>query len=396
MKILVIERVIEPGGAVTNVLNAAHQLKKLGHQVRIATIFVDKLPDLPPEIRENDYRTPPQWIAKICRKNRLALTFIGPLFLFGVVLKSAGWADVLNPNTFPTHWLASLAGIFKKKPVVWSCYEPYIDVSFGEAKKVGWLTLFISLLARSPWDKIFVKGIDEILVISKMCQGWVSARYGQKGPVNYPGIDFSFYSRGRARLALVKYKLQDKFILLNVGVLAPMKNQEVLLESLVLLKKEIPNAVLLLVGEGPMRGYLKQRVKQLGLLGEVKFLGAVYGRPKVDLYAAVDIFLFPSVKQSWGMAPFEALCSGTPVTVSSDCGAAEVIKKEKIGLVVSPLPRELAKAIFKLYKNPKLARELGRRGRKFVKENLTWQAYAQRLEQVLKEAKANYEARKKT
>lgn len=383
MKILIIERTIESGGAVINLLNTAAALRKFGHQIKIATVFVDKLPDLPPQATDFDYQTPPLWAVNLSRKNRFALAFLGPIFLFGVVLKSAAWANVLNPNTFPAHWIASIVGFIKRKPVVWSCHEPYISIASKDVHKVGWLTYFISLVARGPWDKLFVKQIDQISAVSQRCKDWVDKRYGKNSFVNYPGIDFNYYSGGARRAAVKEYRLQGKFVLLNIGVFTPMKNQEVLIAMMALLREKIPEAVLLLVGEGPMRGYLERRVAELELSKRVRFLGTLYDEPKskIDLCAAADIFLFSAYGgQTWGMVPFEALCSGTPVVVSDDCGAAEVVGKEKIGLVVAPTADAFAEAVLELYKKPELGKEFGCRGKEFVKENLTWERYAGKLE----------------
>jgi len=112
-------------------------------------------------------------------------------------------------------------------------------------------------------------------------------------------------------------KLKDNaFVIGHIGRFVKQKNHEFIIDVFNEIHKENKNAVLLLVGKGPLMDEIKEKVKELKLTKNVKFLGQ---RSDVnELYQAFDLFLFPSLYEGLGMVAIEAQTSGLQCIASTE------------------------------------------------------------------------------
>lgn len=100
----------------------------------------------------------------------------------------------------------------------------------------------------------------------------------------------------------------------HVARFIPIKNHEFLIDVFANLVRELPNAQLLLLGDGPTRPKIENKVKELHLEKNVHFLGV---RSDVsELLAAMDVFVFPSIKEGLPVSVVEAQATGLPVLLS--------------------------------------------------------------------------------
>ena len=131
------------------------------------------------------------------------------------------------------------------------------------------------------------------------------------------GIDVELYRCDEEghRAAKEELGLAGKPVFGHVGRLSPEKNHEFLFEVFSLLKERIPDAILLLIGRGPLEQELRERADAMGIGDSVKFLGVRDDVPA--LLKAMDVFVFPSVKEGLAMAAVEAQASGLPCIVST-------------------------------------------------------------------------------
>ncbi len=154
---------------------------------------------------------------------------------------------------------------------------------------------------------------------------------------------------------------------------------------------KIENAVLVLVGEGIDRKNLELRIKNLELSNKVILAGFCQPKEVRAWYAVSDLVLFPSVRQtatvdqSWGFVPFEALCQGKISLVSKESGAAEVLGREKLGIVCRLKVNDFSGAVLSVFQNSPAYQKMGKRGRRYVKEKLRWERYGQEVNQVIDE-----------
>jgi glycosyltransferase involved in cell wall biosynthesis len=167
--------------------------------------------------------------------------------------------------------------------------------------------------------------------------------------------------RARNRFAI----RQESLCLGNVAALVPEKGHVLLLRALADLRAQFPQCVLLLAGEGREQANLQSLVRQLRLEDVVKFPGFVSDVESV--YAATDLFVFPSHQEPLACAMLSAMSYGLPVVAFARGGNPEAIVDGKNGLLVRELdPSALAAAIARLVAHPDEATRLGSAARETV------------------------------
>lgn len=117
-----------------------------------------------------------------------------------------------------------------------------------------------------------------------------------------------------------EYGLDEKFVIGHVGHFNPAKNHEKILSVFAEVCRRRDDAALLLVGDGELEWDVRNLTAELGLTEKVVFAGA--HKDVERFYQAMDVFLFPSRYEGFGMAMIEAQCSGLP------CVASDVVPKE--------------------------------------------------------------------
>lgn len=162
-----------------------------------------------------------------------------------------------------------------------------------------------------------------------------------------------------AQAAALRRRLGEP-LLLFVGRFVPYKGVDVLLRAFA----KVPRGVLLLVGEGPLRGALERTVRELGLGERVVFAGSLEQEELAAAYHAADVLVLPSVtpNEAFGLVQLEAHACGVPViSTSLPTGVPFANLHGVSGLVVRPgQAEELAGALSLLLEDEALRRRLGR------------------------------------
>jgi glycosyltransferase involved in cell wall biosynthesis len=147
----------------------------------------------------------------------------------------------------------------------------------------------------------------------------------------------------------------DGSTLVFAGRLGPQKALDTLLHALV----DVPDAALVVAGDGPERGPLEELVRTLELDGRVSFLGAVPRERVLRLFGAADASVLSSAWENFPHTVVEALAVGCPVIATSVGGVPEVVRDGENGLLVAPGdPRALADAIARLLSDEALRERL--------------------------------------
>ena len=176
------------------------------------------------------------------------------------------------------------------------------------------------------------------------------------------------------------YGLGDRPVVVCVSRFVARKGQDVLVAALPEIRRAVPDAALLLVGDGPMRAKLQRLARDLGVAEEVVFTGP---KPWAELpphFAAGDVFCMPTRTrkaglevEGLGIVYLEAAASGLPVVAGNSGGAPETVDQDRTGLVVDGRStRSVAAAVGGLLADPERARTMGAAGRARVLTHWSW------------------------
>ena len=184
-------------------------------------------------------------------------------------------------------------------------------------------------------------------------------------------------------------RLPERYFL-AVARFVPKKNLPLLLEAFASYRATAGDASwdLVLVGDGPLRGNLEQRIRQQGLEGAVQLQGFLQYEKLPALYGLASAFILPSTSEQWGLVVNEAMAAGLPVAVSSACGSAEdLVQKGVNGWTFEPtdLP-SLANLLAEIASCPALER-MGRASQTII-SRLDASAFGEGLLQALQVARS--------
>jgi glycosyltransferase involved in cell wall biosynthesis len=184
------------------------------------------------------------------------------------------------------------------------------------------------------------------------------------------GIDTDAYRplsgpRGEARLRLLG--CDGPLLIGSVCRMVVYKGIDTLLGAFAAVRREEPEARLVLVGDGPDLGRFQAHARALGLGESVRFLGS---RNDVrDIYPLLDVLVLASYQEGIPLTPLEAAACGVPVVATAVGGLPQVLDDGAAGLLAPPKDAgALARAIMSLHRQPDLAARLAAAGRRRVEE----------------------------
>lgn len=224
--------------------------------------------------------------------------------------------------------------------------------------------------------RYYLKYVDKILTVSDALKKLLMINGIKNIETIYNGIDVNSWkvSLKDVKKFKEKYNLQNKKVILFGGRLSGAKGGDQILRALALIKKEIDNAVLLVVGErNKYAEKMKDLAEQLGIVKNVIFTGLLSGSELKSAYHSADISIFPSLCfETFGMINLEAMACKKPVVSSYFGGPKEVVINGKTGYLINPHKTDLmAEKIIELLKNPEKAKKFGEAGYQRAKEKFS-------------------------
>jgi glycosyltransferase involved in cell wall biosynthesis len=180
-----------------------------------------------------------------------------------------------------------------------------------------------------------------------------------------------------------KYPIpKGKKLLIFVGNIKPHKNLSRLLQALAILNKESSQYFLILVGQAFNDQTLVEQEKELGIAQDVLHTGFVELEELVDLYNLVDLFVFPSLYEGFGIPPLEAMACGTPVAASKASSIPEVAGEAAVYFDPYDVD-DMAKCIEDTLTNERLRDKLIERGKE-RKQIYTRDMVADKVREIIK------------
>lgn len=361
MKILFISDVYFPriNGVSTSIQTFRHNLHLLGHTVHL----------IAPE-----YRIPSVDETGILRVPAKSLPFDPEdrLMSYSWVMKNLDQLrgeqyDIIHIQTpFVAHYLGTKLSRLLGIP----CVETYH--TFFEEYLYHYIPLVPKKLMRlvaKRFSRHQGNSLDGMVVPSHpMLQVLKSYGVTTHAEVIPTGIQPASFVPGDRAAFRNKYNIsQNRPVLLFVGRVAHEKNIGFLLHVVNLVRKDIPDVLFVIAGEGPARKSLEQKVRDLGLNENIEFIGYLDRNTELNnCYRAADIFIFSSRTETQGLVLLEAMAQGVPVVSTAEMGTRDVLL-EGLGVWIAKeeLP-DFSEKIVKMLRDVNARKTLSETGRNYA------------------------------
>ena len=339
-------------GVVSSILTLEKELRKQGHNVYIFTIshpaaednsnFVYRIASLP-FIFLKDHRVGILYSNRLVRKiKRLRLDII------------------LSQTEFSLGIFAKLVAKKLSVPIVHTYHTMYEEYMHYISKGIE----FSPKIARK-YSKSFCNGVDGVVAPTKKTEKLLKG-YGVKTQIRVipTGIDFSPLEKNNYSQEEIDH-LKQVFniplsdpVILFVGRIAREKSIDVLIRAMALLISKVPQAKLVIVGDGPSRLQLEELAVELNVRDAIIFTGMQPWNTIGRIYQIGDIFVSASVTETQGLTFAEAMAASLAVVAREDESIAGLIRNDYNGKLFHT-EEELAVILEELILNPNQQQMLG-------------------------------------
>ncbi|PJE64566.1 MAG: hypothetical protein COU90_01870 [Candidatus Ryanbacteria bacterium CG10_big_fil_rev_8_21_14_0_10_43_42] len=222
-----------------------------------------------------------------------------------------------------------------------------------------------------------LRSADHVQVISTYLGSRAKA-YGYQGAMSVipNGVDGNLFKEK-------KTKKEKKKIIITTSRLVEKNGVDILIRAFVLVKKEIKDARLYIVGDGACKKDLEKLASNLGVKDHVDFVGEIPFNQVPAYLSRAHVFVRMSRSEGLGTAFLEAMTVGLPVIASRVGGIPDFLTHEKTGLYAKNNDAEdVAKHIIRLLTDEKLYDNLSRNGKALVREKYSWDDIASRMNKI--------------
>lgn len=379
MKILHIIPFFSPkfGGSVASARITCLKLAERGHKVTILT---------------TDFHFDPAYAEQLDNVQviPIACQFHVGLYLYSPKMKA--WLshnlskfDIIHMHNFRSYQNAIVSGYAQKLKI------PYVLQARGSV-----LPFYEKRLLKQCFDLAWG---DKILDNTKKVIALTEHEVVEYSKMEIPydkiiiipnGIDLTLYSHLPSKgIFRLQYGIaREEKILLYLGRIHSIKGIDLLIEAFSDISEEISNVTLVIVG--PDDGYqkeLQKQILQLGIVEKVIFTGPIYGQEKLSAYVDADIYVLPSLYESFSNTVLEAWACGTPVILTESCAISTIA--QKAGIVVRRDSNELAEGIKKIIFDDVLSRNYCRNGEALVKMEFNIELVVTKIEDCYRQVIRN-------
>jgi len=344
MKIAIIVNLFPPkwiAGTEIATYQMAEHLAKRGHNVHIITSLDDDLIENSYEKGFHIHRIP-------VRRIRFFLEVFFWAHIFRIIKK-------IDPDIVHAQNLifATPALISKKLLKI-----PY--VVWGQGSDVYLQNWFIKLVS-----KTIIKNADSVIALTNNMKMVMQTIYNRDIAVIPNGINIENY---RDELDEHKRENSGKRILF-VGRLDPVKGVQYLLKAMEIVCEVLPDAKLILVGDGEEREKLECLTNSLGMRDRVQFVGRIPHEKIPDYLYQADIFVLPSLSEGLAIVILEAMACGLPIVATRVGGVPDIIEDGVNGYMVESGDfQEMAKKIIFILENQPVMHLISKNNRLKVQE----------------------------
>ncbi len=360
MRILMVSDVYFPrvNGVSTSIQTLRQALAAAGH----ASVLV--APDYPGTVAEPDLVRVPGWQIPRDPEDRL----MHPRAL-AAALDSLDAAD-FDLVHIHTPFLAHRAGVRWARKHGLPCVETYHTLfeeyfhHYLPFVPKAWLAAAARMISRKECD-----GVTAVIAPSSAMKHALQA-YGVTRPVHVipTGLRLADFDACDGPAFRVRQDIApERPVMAYVGRVAFEKNLDFLLRVTEAVRRELPDVLLVIAGEGPARASLERAVAKLRLTDNVRFVGYLERRTELPAcYCAADVFVFASKTETQGLVLLEAMALGVPVVALAEMGTRDVLK-EGAGCRIAPADEAgFAATLLPLLADRAAARALGAAGKPYA------------------------------
>lgn len=180
------------------------------------------------------------------------------------------------------------------------------------------------------------------------------------------GVERKFFNIKRDRKNKVNYGINERSpVIVNVGILRSVKGHEITLKAFKLVSEIIPEAILMIVGDGPSKQKLINEVKDLNLKSKVIFTGFL--EDPSEIFSFADVNVISSWSEGLPQSLLQSMAAGVPTVATAVGGIPEVLINNETGITVEPGDyNSLSEAILKILKNYDWACDMTRKGKEIL------------------------------
>ena len=299
-----------------------------------------------------------------------------------------GLRELVRRHRLEAAWITAMAPFGLYAPLVRRSGVARV-VGSTHGQELGWCRALPTRLAM----RAMARSVDVLSCLSERTQGELEA--AGVAPRRFArlagGVDADrFRPEVDGRPVRERYRLGTGPVVVSVARLVRRKGHDLLLEAWPRILAAHPDARLLVVGDGPMRGPLEQVARRYA--GSVVVTGPVSPAELPAHYAAGRVFVLPCrddraglQTEGLGLSTLEASASGLPVVVGRSGGSAASVLDGRTGLLIdADRPEPIAAALLDLLGDPGRAAAMGAAGRDWIAREWTWTAAADRLAALLR------------
>jgi glycosyltransferase involved in cell wall biosynthesis len=262
---------------------------------------------------------------------------------------------------------------------------PYIVQPHGSLTKIMAKPILTEMFD-SFWGKVLLKDASKILVLTEMEAEQCNSMGINENKIEIVpnGVHLAEYDNLPPKGSFKsKWHIPEgQKVILFLARIHKIKGPDLLAKAFAKISKD--TNTLRLVFAGPDGGYLsslKSLVSELGIEEKVLFTGPLYGRDKLEAYVDADVYVLPSIYETFPNSVLEACACGIPVIVTDRCGMANIIDGQA-GIAVPYDENALGKAMLDILDNIEKQRQYGEMAKAIVSEKYKWGKIVEYLENI--------------
>lgn len=361
------------GGVENSVYELTKHLRSLGNEVTVVTCDPDRT-----GFKDGAWRLPPS----MRLQGNWGEIYFCPSIL--KVLKKLCF-DVVHAHT-PRKFFAESVAVFKlfyKRNLPFVVSIRLINVSLPS------LLRGISDTYRKTVERIVFHLADRVVVQTQSNRKLLIEKCGvdtDKILIIPNGVDTEMFDPKTKPLLNKRPEIEGKRVIVSGGRFTSQKGFEYLIKALPLVKAEINDVVVVLAGSGPQEESLVELSKDLNVDDSVVFIGNVSHDKMPAFLASGDIFVLPSLSESFPNIVLEAMAMEKAIAATKVGVIPEILKDGFAASLVNPAsPQELSKSILNLLSDNSLRKKIGKNARELVEKEYSWDIVASKTLKVYRE-----------